>query len=204
MSISVRAEIGALNTIRMDDGRMAGSQHRRRRLSAAARRPRRRAGGLPRVDSRRRRIGAGRRGGAGVTERDGHGPCARSRACRASRGARRTAPSAICRRRAGQLGSAGQLHADRHASAHRSHAGAGERLTRRACLRPRLQPGRPRACCAMPPPAGCQTIGGLDMLVAQAHEQFRWWTGVAPSAAVMRAAAHKRLSEFRTDEDHVV
>ena len=27
-------------------------------------------------------------------------------------------------------------------------------------------------------PAGCQTIGGLDMLVAQAHEQFDWWTGV--------------------------
>lgn len=51
---------------------------------------------------------------------------------------------------------------------------------------------------------GCQTIGGLDMLVAQAMEQFRWWTGVAPPAAVMRAAAKKRLSEFRADEDHVV
>jgi 3-dehydroquinate dehydratase / shikimate dehydrogenase len=52
--------------------------------------------------------------------------------------------------------------------------------------------------------AGCQTIGGLDMLVAQAMEQFRWWTGVAPPLAVMRTAAMKRLSEFRTDEDHVV
>jgi 3-dehydroquinate dehydratase/shikimate dehydrogenase len=52
--------------------------------------------------------------------------------------------------------------------------------------------------------AGCETIGGLDMLVAQAAEQFRWWTGVAPPAAVMRAAARKRLSEFRADEDHVV
>ncbi|HEX7797056.1 MAG TPA: shikimate dehydrogenase [Vicinamibacterales bacterium] len=52
--------------------------------------------------------------------------------------------------------------------------------------------------------AGCQTIGGLDMLVAQAMEQFRWWTGIAPPAAVMRAAAVKRLSEFRADEDHVV
>jgi len=52
--------------------------------------------------------------------------------------------------------------------------------------------------------AGCQTIGGLDMLVAQAMEQFRWWTGVAPPAAVMRAAAVQRLSEFRADEDHVV
>jgi 3-dehydroquinate dehydratase / shikimate dehydrogenase len=52
--------------------------------------------------------------------------------------------------------------------------------------------------------AGCETIGGIDMLVAQAMEQFRWWTGVAPPAAVMRAAARKRLSEFRADEDHVV
>jgi 3-dehydroquinate dehydratase / shikimate dehydrogenase len=52
--------------------------------------------------------------------------------------------------------------------------------------------------------AGCETIGGLDMLVAQAMEQFRWWTGIAPPAAVMRAAATQRLSEFRADEDHVV
>lgn len=51
---------------------------------------------------------------------------------------------------------------------------------------------------------GCQTIGGLDMLVAQAMEQFRWWTGVAPPAAVMHAAAQRRLAEFRADEDHVV
>src|SRR5262249_20361659 len=35
--------------------------------------------------------------------------------------------------------------------------------------------------------AGCQTIGGLDMLVAQAAAQFRWWTGVAPPVVVMRA-----------------
>jgi 3-dehydroquinate dehydratase/shikimate dehydrogenase len=52
--------------------------------------------------------------------------------------------------------------------------------------------------------AGCDTIGGLDMLVAQAMEQFRWWTGIAPPAHVMREAAMKRLSEFKTDEDHVV
>ena len=52
--------------------------------------------------------------------------------------------------------------------------------------------------------SGCQTIGGLDMLVAQAMEQFQWWTGARPSAAVMRAAALKRLSEFISDEDHVV
>src|SRR5262249_7170251 len=52
--------------------------------------------------------------------------------------------------------------------------------------------------------AGCDTIGGLDMLVAQAMEQFRWWTGTTPPAHVMREAAMKRLSEFKTDEDHVV
>jgi shikimate 5-dehydrogenase len=44
--------------------------------------------------------------------------------------------------------------------------------------------------------AGCQTIGGLDMLVAQAHEQFQWWTGTAPAPGVMRAAATARLAEF--------
>jgi shikimate 5-dehydrogenase len=41
--------------------------------------------------------------------------------------------------------------------------------------------------------AGCQTIGGLEMLVAQAQSQFEWWTGTRPSAGVMRAAAMKRL-----------
>jgi 3-dehydroquinate dehydratase/shikimate dehydrogenase len=44
--------------------------------------------------------------------------------------------------------------------------------------------------------AGCDTVGGLDMLVAQAAEQFHWWTGIRPSSGVMRAAAEQRLSEF--------
>jgi 3-dehydroquinate dehydratase / shikimate dehydrogenase len=52
--------------------------------------------------------------------------------------------------------------------------------------------------------AGCQTIGGLEMLVAQAHEQFHWWTGVRPSPGVMREAALRRLAEFIRDEDHVI
>jgi 3-dehydroquinate dehydratase/shikimate dehydrogenase len=51
---------------------------------------------------------------------------------------------------------------------------------------------------------GCQTIGGLDMLVAQAREQFQWWAGTRPQAGVMREAALKRLAEFAFDEDHVV
>ncbi len=37
--------------------------------------------------------------------------------------------------------------------------------------------------------AGCVPIGGLEMLVAQAIEQFEWWTGVrAPREAMQRAA----------------
>jgi 3-dehydroquinate dehydratase/shikimate dehydrogenase len=52
--------------------------------------------------------------------------------------------------------------------------------------------------------AGCQTIGGLEMLVAQAHEQFEWWTGTKPPAGVMREAALKRLAEFMRNENHVV
>jgi shikimate dehydrogenase len=51
---------------------------------------------------------------------------------------------------------------------------------------------------------GCETIGGLDMLVAQAHEQFHWWTDIRPPAGVMRTAAMKRLSEFAANENYVV
>ncbi len=52
--------------------------------------------------------------------------------------------------------------------------------------------------------AGCETIGGLEMLVAQAHEQYQWWIGARPPAGVMREAALKRLAEFMRDENHVV
>jgi 3-dehydroquinate dehydratase / shikimate dehydrogenase len=51
---------------------------------------------------------------------------------------------------------------------------------------------------------GCQTIGGLDMLVEQAIEQFRWWTGVTMVPEVMREAALARLAEFARDENYVV
>jgi 3-dehydroquinate dehydratase/shikimate dehydrogenase len=44
--------------------------------------------------------------------------------------------------------------------------------------------------------AGCGTIGGLEMLVGQAVEQFEWWTGVQAPADVMRQAASRRLAEF--------
>jgi 3-dehydroquinate dehydratase / shikimate dehydrogenase len=51
---------------------------------------------------------------------------------------------------------------------------------------------------------GCQTLGGLEMLVAQAHDQFRWWTNRRPPTGIMREAALKRLAECSRDEDHVV
>jgi 3-dehydroquinate dehydratase / shikimate dehydrogenase len=42
--------------------------------------------------------------------------------------------------------------------------------------------------------AGCRTIGGLDMLVAQAEQQAVFWTGRCPPEGVMRKAAHDTLS----------
>src|SRR5437868_3776919 len=43
--------------------------------------------------------------------------------------------------------------------------------------------------------AGCETIGGLPMLVAQAAEQFKLWTGADAPVEVMRAAAEKQVLE---------
>jgi 3-dehydroquinate dehydratase/shikimate dehydrogenase len=40
---------------------------------------------------------------------------------------------------------------------------------------------------------GCRTLGGLDMLIAQAQAQFEWWTGQRPADRVMRDAALARL-----------
>ena len=41
--------------------------------------------------------------------------------------------------------------------------------------------------------AGCQTLGGLKMLVAQARLQFKLWTGKTPAAEVMHDAAAAAL-----------
>ena len=46
--------------------------------------------------------------------------------------------------------------------------------------------------------AGCRTIGGLDMLVAQAERQFTFWTGLQPVAGVMRSAALRTLGTTGT------
>jgi len=43
--------------------------------------------------------------------------------------------------------------------------------------------------------AGCETLGGLEMLVAQARRQFKLWTGKAADPAVMHAAASNALQE---------
>ena len=64
---------------------------------------------------------------------------------------------------------------------------------------------RPRRVCVRDAAAaGCQALGGLEMLVAQAEEQFQWWTDVKPPKGVMREAATKRLAEFTRDENYVV
>jgi len=41
--------------------------------------------------------------------------------------------------------------------------------------------------------AGCDTIGGLDMLVAQAEDQSEWWIGKRPPAGLMKQAALNAL-----------
>src|SRR5436190_7629097 len=51
--------------------------------------------------------------------------------------------------------------------------------------------------------AGCRTIGGLDMLVEQAVEQFHWWTGRGIAAEVMRSAALARLAAFTGEHAEV-
>jgi 3-dehydroquinate dehydratase/shikimate dehydrogenase len=40
--------------------------------------------------------------------------------------------------------------------------------------------------------AGCLTLNGLPMLVAQAERQFEWWTGMRPAQGVMKDAATSR------------
>jgi shikimate dehydrogenase len=52
--------------------------------------------------------------------------------------------------------------------------------------------------------AGCQTIGGLEMLVAQAEAQFERWTGRRPAPGLMRDAAERRLREFVSHANHLV
>jgi len=41
--------------------------------------------------------------------------------------------------------------------------------------------------------AGCTTVDGLPMLVAQAERQFEWWTGQRPATGIMEAALRTRI-----------
>ena len=41
--------------------------------------------------------------------------------------------------------------------------------------------------------AGCRTLDGLAMLVAQAERQFEWWTGQPPVPSVMRNAIERSM-----------
>jgi 3-dehydroquinate dehydratase/shikimate dehydrogenase len=41
--------------------------------------------------------------------------------------------------------------------------------------------------------AGCQTLDGLPMLVAQAEQQFQWWIGQPPTPGVMRNAIERSV-----------
>jgi shikimate 5-dehydrogenase len=43
---------------------------------------------------------------------------------------------------------------------------------------------------------GCITIGGLEMLVAQAALQFELWTGQKPPLDAMREAAIAKIAEL--------
>jgi shikimate dehydrogenase len=45
--------------------------------------------------------------------------------------------------------------------------------------------------------AGCETLGGLAMLAAQAAEQFKLWTGEAPAQDVMLKAGARGLERTR-------
>jgi 3-dehydroquinate dehydratase / shikimate dehydrogenase len=49
--------------------------------------------------------------------------------------------------------------------------------------------------------AGADTLGGLDMLLAQAARQFEWWTGQPAPVEVMRSAALAFLAERISDHD---
>ena len=50
--------------------------------------------------------------------------------------------------------------------------------------------------------AGCDTIGGLEMLVAQAREQFAWWIGVqAPKGVFEEAAQLELMRQHDTEVD---
>ena len=69
---------------------------------------------------------------------------------------------------------------------------AGQELAG-ACVYDLIYNPRPTRLLRDAAAAGCATIDGLEMLVAQAIRQFAWWTGVTPAADTLRRAAERRL-----------
>lgn len=47
--------------------------------------------------------------------------------------------------------------------------------------------------------AGCRTVGGLDMLAAQAERQFEWWCGARPAPGLFLNAARAALAASEKD-----
>jgi shikimate 5-dehydrogenase len=50
--------------------------------------------------------------------------------------------------------------------------------------------------------AGVETIGGIEMLVAQAERQFEIWTGQRPPAGLFQEAA-AQAARYRHETDNV-
>ena len=46
--------------------------------------------------------------------------------------------------------------------------------------------------------AGCDTVGGLPMLVGQAARQFEWWTGMPAPRRTFERVALNRLEAMTT------
>jgi shikimate 5-dehydrogenase len=42
---------------------------------------------------------------------------------------------------------------------------------------------------------GCMTLGGLDMLIAQAERQFELWTGQRPPLNLYKSAAAEAVAQ---------
>jgi 3-dehydroquinate dehydratase/shikimate dehydrogenase len=181
---------GAVNTLVRRDGRWLGAtptspacSHRWQAASASRARGSR---SWARAAPRARRPFACAGEGAIVTV------CARrpeqaARSAGAAGWLRRCVPAAR-----GQLGPADQHDAGRHATGDGRHADAGVAPGWPPRLRLDLQPARD-APVARRARGGLETLGGLDMLVAQAEAQFEIWTGQPPAPGVMRAAANRRL-----------
>ncbi len=128
---------------------------------------------------RRRRPVGGHRPGLG--RRASHDCSAACRAGEGGRGAHGRGHGPLAARPR-QLGPARQCHARRHPS-------RAARLAVAATGFPSMAGSsttwsttrRSRGCWPTRRAAGCRTIGGLDMLVAQAQAQFEWWTERRPS-----------------------